>query len=42
LLRPHMPQRFIPNKLPLSTLARVKALDEKIATARPPIENIQS
>jgi hypothetical protein len=42
LLRPHVRPRFIPNKLPLSTLARVKALDEKIATAPSSIENFRS
>ena len=42
LLRPHLPLRFIPNKLPLSTLAHVKALDKKIATAPHSFENNQS
>jgi hypothetical protein len=42
LLRPYVPPRSIPNRLPLSTLARVKALDKKIATGPDPIENIQS
>jgi hypothetical protein len=42
LLRPHMRPGLIPNKLPFSTLARVKALDQKIATTPRSTENIQS
>lgn len=42
LLRPHVRPGLIPNNLPLSTLARVKALDEKIATAPRSPDVIQS
>jgi hypothetical protein len=33
LLRPYLPPNFIPNKLPLSSLANVKALDKKIGAS---------
>jgi hypothetical protein len=33
LLAPHLPPGFVPNVLPLSTLASIKALDKKLATA---------
>jgi hypothetical protein len=36
LLRPHLPPKFLPSILPLSTLARVKALDQKIASIADP------
>ena len=36
LLRPHMTPSLIPKMLPLSTLAKVKALDQKIATIDSP------
>jgi hypothetical protein len=42
LLRPHVRPGLIPNNLPFSTLARVKALDQKIATALGLTENIRS
>jgi hypothetical protein len=42
LLRPHVRPGLIPNELPMSTLARVKALDQKIATALRSTEVIQS
>jgi len=42
LLRPYAPPRLIPNKLPLSTLARAKSLDNKIAAAAGSIANIWS
>jgi hypothetical protein len=42
LLRPYMRPGVIPNKLPLSTLARVKALDQKIASDPRSTENIRS
>jgi hypothetical protein len=38
LLRPHLPSGYIPRSLPLSTLARVKALDQKIAAMADPFE----
>ncbi len=36
LLRPCLPPKFLPRILPLSTLARVKALDQKIAPIKTP------
>jgi len=42
LLRPRARPGLIPNVLPMSTLARVKALDQKIATDLRSTTNIQS
>jgi hypothetical protein len=33
VLRPYLPQNFIPNRLPVSTLANIKVLDKKFAVA---------
>jgi hypothetical protein len=34
ILRPHLPPKFIPNSLPLSTLSDIKQLDKKLAEAK--------
>ena len=35
LLRPYLPPALVPKSLPAGTLARIKALDQKVASARP-------